>query len=155
MVKIVSVSFLLAALSILLQLSLVGMAIPMKKETPGLSLLLDHQVSTTMPRRAYHLLRQGGIQKQHIVLFMDDDVAFDDMNFNPGVIQYNRSSPDVYGGIMKDYTGQNLTLHNFLAVLTGNRSLLKGGSGRVLETKPSDRVFLYYAGHGRLDAIRA
>ncbi|KAL8262610.1 hypothetical protein R6Q59_023959 [Mikania micrantha] len=103
---------------------------------------------------AYHLLRQGGIQKQHIVLFMGDDVAFDDWNFNLGVIQYNRSSPDVYSGIMKDYTSQNLTLHNFLAVLTGNRSLLKGGSGRVLETKPSDRVFLYYAGHGSLDAIR-
>ncbi|KAD5802414.1 hypothetical protein E3N88_13774 [Mikania micrantha] len=80
---------------------------------------------------------------------MGDDVAFDDRKFNPGVIQYNRSSPEVYGGIMKDYTGQNLTLHNFLAVLTeiGNKTL----SSRVLlEALYQNHVMKKYESMGQL-----
>lgn len=34
------------------------------------------------------------------------------------------------------------------AVLLGNKSAVKGGSGKVIDSKPNDRIFLYYSDHG-------
>lgn len=48
----------------------------------------------------------------------------------------------------QDYTGEEVTVQNFFAVLLGDRSLLKGGSGKVVESKPNDRIFVYYSDHG-------
>lgn len=37
---------------------------------------------------------------------------------------------------------------NFFAVLSGNKSAVKGGSGKVLASGPNDTIFIYYADHG-------
>ncbi|KAL8238773.1 hypothetical protein R6Q59_015340 [Mikania micrantha] len=47
-----------------------------------------------------------------------------------------------------DYTGEYVTAANFYAVLLGDASALTGGSGKVLATKPQDKIFVYYADHG-------
>lgn len=41
-----------------------------------------------------------------------------------------------------------MTAANFYAVLLGNTSGLTGGSGKVLATKPQDKIFVYYTDHG-------
>nr|GEZ70760.1 vacuolar-processing enzyme-like [Tanacetum cinerariifolium] len=47
-----------------------------------------------------------------------------------------------------DYTGANLTTANFYAVLLGNAKAVKGGSGKVVASKPNDKIFVYYSDHG-------
>ena len=37
---------------------------------------------------------------------------------------------------------------NLYAVLLGNKADVVGGSGKVVDSKPDDRVFLYYSDHG-------
>lgn len=49
----------------------------------------------------------------------------------------------------QDYSRDDVTAENFLAVLAGNASALKAGrssSRRVLQTAPNDKVFVYYSG---------
>lgn len=40
---------------------------------------------------------------------------------------------DVYKGLQADYRGKDVTLRNIIAVMTGNRTAVRGGNGRVLE----------------------
>ena len=49
---------------------------------------------------------------------------------------------------MQDYTGKSLTSHNFLAAILGNKTAIKGGSGKVVNSGPNDRIFIYYSDHG-------
>jgi len=97
---------------------------------------------------AYQILRKGGLKEENIVVFMYDDIAQDEENPNPGTIINHPQGSDVYAGVPKDYTGENVTVNNFFAVLLGNKSLVTGGSGKVVESDPNDRIFIYYSDHG-------
>ncbi|XP_057773583.1 vacuolar-processing enzyme [Salvia miltiorrhiza] len=97
---------------------------------------------------AYQLLKRGGIKDENIVVFMYDDIAMNDLNPRKGVLINHPTGEDVYAGVPKDYTGEQVTAENFYAVILGNRSAVKGGSGKVVDSKPGDRIFIYYSDHG-------
>ncbi|KAG4171566.1 hypothetical protein ERO13_A12G217900v2 [Gossypium hirsutum] len=97
---------------------------------------------------AYQLLRKGGLKEENIIVFMYDDIAMNELNPRPGIIINHPQGDDVYAGVPKDYTGEHVTAANLYAVLLGNRSALSGGSGKVVDSKPDDRIFLYYSDHG-------
>ncbi|KAK7310732.1 hypothetical protein RJT34_08427 [Clitoria ternatea] len=97
---------------------------------------------------AYQLLRKGGLKEENIIVFMYDDIAFNKKNPRPGVIINKPDGGDVYKGVPKDYTGEDVNANNFLAVLLGNKSALTGGSGKVLDSGPDDHIFIFYTDHG-------
>ncbi|KAK9277465.1 hypothetical protein L1049_007009 [Liquidambar formosana] len=97
---------------------------------------------------AYQLLKNGGLKEENIVVFMYDDIAMHEFNPRPGVIINHPQGDDVYAGVPKDYTGKDVTAANLYAVLLGDKSAVKGGSGKVVDSKPNDRIFLYYSDHG-------
>ncbi|KAB2007861.1 hypothetical protein ES319_D10G059400v1 [Gossypium barbadense] len=97
---------------------------------------------------AYQLLRNGGLKEENIIAFMYDDIAYNEENPRPGIIINNPHGNDVYKGVPKDYTGENVTVHNFFAAILGNKSALTGGSGKVVNSGPNDHIFIYYSDHG-------
>ncbi|RVW50617.1 Vacuolar-processing enzyme [Vitis vinifera] len=111
---------------------------------------------------AYQLLKRGGLKDENIVVFMYDDIATHDFNPRPAkiviVAGFDRYQVRLQNGrhasasgeklVANDYTGEDVTAQNLFAVLLGDKSLLKGGSGKVVESKPNDRIFLYYSDHG-------
>ncbi|KAL7111410.1 hypothetical protein ACP275_05G085600 [Erythranthe tilingii] len=97
---------------------------------------------------AYQILKKGGVKDENIVVFMYDDIAMNDLNPRKGVLINHPNGEDVYAGVPKDYTGEQVTAENFYAVLLGDKSALKGGSGKVVDSKPGDRIFIYYSDHG-------
>ena len=54
---------------------------------------------------------------------------------------------DVYGGCDPDYTGMDVSMQTFFAVLEGNASGVRHG-GRVLNSTENDNVFIIYTDHG-------
>jgi glycosylphosphatidylinositol transamidase (GPIT) subunit GPI8 len=61
----------------------------------------------------------------------------------------NANSPAKAAFSPQDYTGYSVNSRTFLAVLAGNKTAVNGvGSGKVLDSGPNDRVFLYYSDHG-------
>ncbi|XP_057524188.1 vacuolar-processing enzyme-like [Amaranthus tricolor] len=97
---------------------------------------------------AYQILKRGGLKDENIIVFMYDDIAYNEENPRKGIIINNPKGGDVYKGVPKDYTGKSLTSHNFLAAILGNKTAIKGGSGKVVNSGPNDRIFIYYSDHG-------
>ncbi|GFQ04022.1 vacuolar-processing enzyme [Phtheirospermum japonicum] len=97
---------------------------------------------------AYQILKRGGIKDENIIVFMYDDIATNDLNPRKGVIINHPTGDDVYAGVPKDYTGEQVTAENLYAVILGDKSAVKGGSGKVVNSKPGDRIFIYYSDHG-------
>jgi legumain len=50
--------------------------------------------------------------------------------------------------LWQDYTGEDVTVDNFFAVILGNKTALTGGSGKVVDSGPNDHIFIYYSDHG-------
>ncbi|CAM0903595.1 unnamed protein product [Alopecurus aequalis] len=97
---------------------------------------------------AYQILKRGGVKEENIVVFMYDDIAKNSLNPRPGVIINHPEGKDVYTGVPKDYIGDQVTAKNFFAVLMGNKTAVTGGSGKVINSKPKDHIFIYYSDHG-------
>nr|XP_043615683.1 legumain-like [Erigeron canadensis] len=103
---------------------------------------------------AYQLLKAGGIKDKHIVVFMYDDIAYDRENMEPGKI-FNSfyGHQDVYAGVPKDYTGANVTTKNVLGALVGDKKSITGGSGKVIKSRSTDRIFIYISTHGNREYL--
>ncbi|KAH6939966.1 hypothetical protein HPB50_022996 [Hyalomma asiaticum] len=95
---------------------------------------------------AYHVLHTHGIPDERIVVMMYDDIANAKENPTPGVVINHPKGKDVYQGVPKDYTGDLVTPQNFLDILQGKQ--VKGGSGKVIASGPSDHIFVNFADHG-------
>ncbi|XP_057524192.1 vacuolar-processing enzyme-like [Amaranthus tricolor] len=97
---------------------------------------------------AYQVLKKGGLKDENIIVFMYDDIAFSYENPRPGVIINNPHGEDVYAGVPKDYTGEDVTVNNFFAAILGDKKALTGGSGKVINSGPNDHIFIFYTDHG-------
>lgn len=54
---------------------------------------------------------------------------------------------------LQDYTGKEVNVNNIFAVLTGNNKAIRGGSGKVICSRPNDTILIYIAGHGNAGII--
>ncbi|KAM1166382.1 hypothetical protein PS1_026002 [Malus domestica] len=90
---------------------------------------------------------------ENIIVFMYDDIALAEDNPKPGVIINKPDGKDVYKGVPKDYTKDDVNAGNLYAVILGNKSALSGGSGKVLNSGPNDHVFISYTDHGAAGLI--
>ncbi|KAL9255302.1 Vacuolar-processing enzyme-like protein [Drosera capensis] len=97
---------------------------------------------------AYQVLKRGGLKDENIIVMMYDDIAHNANNPTPGVIMNKPNGPNVYTGVPKDYTGEQVTAKNLLAVILGDKAAVTGGSGKVVNSGPNDSIFIYYADHG-------
>jgi len=96
---------------------------------------------------AYQILHKHGVPDSNIIVFMKDDIAFNNENPHQGVIINQPNGPNVYTGVPKDYVGDDVTPENFLKVLKGHE--MKGiGSGKALKSDNSSRVFINMVDHG-------
>ena len=98
---------------------------------------------------AFHLLLKRGVPEENIVVMMFDDIAYNTLNPDQGEIVNKPNGTNLYLGVPKDYTGENVSPPVFLSVLQGDKDGVKGrGSGKVVESGPEDHVFVYFADHG-------
>jgi len=111
---------------------------------------------------AYHVLLDGGMPAENIIVMSYDDAANAEENPFPGKL-YNKPSTrmqkpkDVYKGCVIDYRGAHVTPEVFTAVLTGDSdaiSNITGNSkGRVLTSTKNDNVFINFVDHGGVGLI--
>ncbi|KAL6007918.1 hypothetical protein ACLOJK_033423 [Asimina triloba] len=121
------------------------------QRNPSAGALIDFVLAVALQAdvcHAYQILKKGGLKDENIVVFMYDDIAANEFNPRLGVIINHPQGEDVYAGVPKDYTGEQVTAKNLYAVLMGDRNGVDGGSGKVVDSKPNDRIFLYYSDHG-------
>ena len=99
--------------------------------------------------RQYQILKAGGVDDDHIVLVLADDLAGDTSNPLPGTVRNVPDGPDLRAGAVVDYK-LDLGASAILDVLAGNAS---GATPRVLKTTASSDLYIYLVGHGGTSGI--
>ncbi|WKY10891.1 hypothetical protein Q1695_002889 [Nippostrongylus brasiliensis] len=102
---------------------------------------------------AYHTLKRHGVPEENMIVMMYDDIANNPQNPYKGKLFNRPHGEDVYQGLKIDYNGSSVTPDNFLNILKGNSSGVKGGNGRVIESNPNDRIFVFFTDHGAVGLI--
>ncbi|XP_046709139.1 legumain-like [Silurus meridionalis] len=93
----------------------------------------------------YQILQRNGIPDEQIVVMMYDDIAQNKENPFPGNIINVPNGPNVYPGVPKDYTGEEVTAKNFLAALCGDSTAGK----KVIRSNENDTILVYLTDHGK------
>lgn len=98
----------------------------------------------------YRTVKRLGIPDSNIILMLADDAACNSRNRFPGAVYARPGSGrlDLYGeNIEVDYRGYEVTVENFIRVLTGRVDPSVPRSKRLL-TDDRSNVFVYMTGHG-------
>ena len=97
----------------------------------------------------YRTVKRLGIPDSQILLLLADDMACNSRNAFPGQVFNNRNRLlNVYGeNIEVDYRGYEVTVENFMRVLTGRHPAAVPRSKRLLTDERSN-VLIYMTGHG-------
>ncbi|KAG9511142.1 putative GPI-anchor transamidase, partial [Fragariocoptes setiger] len=97
----------------------------------------------------YRSIKRFGIDDSHIILMLADDMACDARNPWPATIFNNHHHhTNVYGDDVEvDYRGEDVTVENFIRLLTGR---LVDGTPRSkkLLTDEGSNILIYLTGHG-------
>ncbi|TTC29624.1 Legumain [Bagarius yarrelli] len=98
---------------------------------------------------AYQVAQRNGVPDGQIVVMMYDDIADHKENPVAGNIINTPNGPNVYPGVPKDYTGEDVSAENFLSVLRGDSSAVnKTGRKKVIKSGRNDSIFIYLSDHG-------
>ncbi|KAK7044918.1 GPI-anchor transamidase [Favolaschia claudopus] len=97
----------------------------------------------------YRTVKRLGIPDSNIILMLADDAACNARNRFPGSVYANPGRGlDLYGdNIEVDYRGYEVTVENFIRVLTGRMEPSVPRSKRLL-SDASSNIFVYMTGHG-------
>ncbi|KAF9478962.1 hypothetical protein BDN70DRAFT_879362 [Pholiota conissans] len=97
----------------------------------------------------YRTVKRLGIPDSNIILMLADDASCNSRNKVPGSVYANPGRHlDLYGdNIEVDYRGYEVTVENFIRVLTGRMDSSVPRSKRLLSNERSN-VFVYMTGHG-------
>ncbi|EFJ48837.1 hypothetical protein VOLCADRAFT_60020 [Volvox carteri f. nagariensis] len=103
----------------------------------------------------YHVVKRLGIPDSNIILMIPDDMACNARNPLPAQLFNNESHLlDVYGqDVEVDYRGYEVTVSNFLQVMTGRAHYNVPRSKRLL-SDASSNVLVYLSGHGGDEFIK-
>lgn len=103
----------------------------------------------------YRTVKRLGIPDSNIILMLADDVSCNARNKFPATVySNNRRSLDLYGeNIEVDYRGYEVTVENFLRLLTGRVDPSVPRSKRLLTDERSN-IFVYMTGHGGAEFLK-
>ncbi|KAJ1977590.1 glycosylphosphatidylinositol anchor biosynthesis [Dimargaris xerosporica] len=97
----------------------------------------------------YRTVKRLGIPDSNIILMLADDVACNPRNKSPATIYHHPNQAiDLYGqNVEVDYRGYDVTVENFIRLLTGRVKRDTPRSKRLL-TDDKSNIFIYMTGHG-------
>ncbi|SCU91717.1 LADA_0F11606g1_1 [Lachancea dasiensis] len=103
----------------------------------------------------YRTVKRLGIPDSQIILMLSDDVACNSRNLFPGSVFNNADRAlDLYGeSVEVDYKGYEVTVENFIRLLTDRWSEEQPKSKRLL-TDENSNIFIYMTGHGGADFLK-
>lgn len=116
------------------------------------AILTQHMANTL---GMYRTVKRLGVPDSHIILMLADDAACNARNPFPGAVWPSMNKDlDLYGDDVEvDYRGYEVTVPNFLRLLTGRVPAHTPRSKR-LESDEHSNVFLYMTGHGGKDFLK-
>ena len=93
----------------------------------------------------YQYLKGKGYDDDHIILIMEDDIAYNEKNPFQGVVRRETGGENLYKDLQIDYKLGDLTLEDLKQILTGNPS---EAYPVTLGSSENDNVLFFWSGHG-------
>lgn len=101
-----------------------------------------HQVDVL---NIYQQLKMNGYDDNHIILIIEDDLAYNPNNPNPGVLVSRMGAPNVYHDLEIDYKTSDISPSAIGDILAGNSSV---ALPHVINADSCDNIFIFWSGHG-------
>ncbi|MCQ2343256.1 MAG: ABC transporter substrate-binding protein [Paludibacteraceae bacterium] len=101
-----------------------------------------HQVDVL---NIYQQLLEAGYDDEHIVLIMQDDLAFNPANPQQGVLYTRMNGVNVYHDVQVDYRLSDISPSDITRILAGQSSPTLP---HVIDADEDDNVFFFWSGHG-------
>ncbi len=101
-----------------------------------------HQVDVL---NIYQILKKHGYDDDHIVVIIEDDLAYNKNNPQPGVLYTRMDGVNVYKDVHVDYHLSELSPKDVLEILLGHAS---ERLPHVLRADADDNIFFFWSGHG-------
>lgn len=98
----------------------------------------------------YQLLKRNGFDDEHIILILEDDLAYNDKNSLQGVIRNEVGGENLYTDVNIDYLLNEIDSSMLSKILTGE---ITANTPIVLEAGKNDNVFFFTSGHGCPDGV--
>jgi ABC-type branched-subunit amino acid transport system substrate-binding protein len=98
----------------------------------------------------YQLLRANGLDDEHIILILADDLAGSAANPLPGVVRNQPAGENLYRNVRIDYKLSEISPAIIERILTGRQTQQ---TPEVLTSTSGDDVFIYTCGHGTPDGM--
>ena len=95
--------------------------------------------------KTYQLLKSKGVDDDHIILVLADDLANSSSNNKPGVVVNDPNGTNVYQNAKIDYKLNNISSEAIANILTGKQT---AATPVVFNTLPTDNIFILTSGHG-------
>lgn len=91
--------------------------------------------------RMYQLLKENGMDDDHILLIAQDDIAWNEKNPYPGNIYSSSENENVYRDVVVDCKLSEMNFEGLYDKLTDD-------TGKGISPGPNDNLFIYWCGHG-------
>lgn len=103
----------------------------------------------------YHTIKRLGIPDSNIILMLAEDIPCNSRNSKPGsVFRDHTNGENLYGeDVEVDYRGDEVSIENFLRLLTGRHRPNTPRNKRLL-TDPMSNVLVYATGHSGKEFIK-
>lgn len=96
------------------------------------------------------ILKKYGYADDHIVLICEDDLAYNSLNPEQGVLRVHETGENLYDASAIDYKLSDLTPEDIGDILQGNQS---ERLPHVLGADDDDNVFVFWSGHGMMGSM--
>lgn len=95
----------------------------------------------------YNILKKNGWNDDHIILILEDDIAYNQLNPYTGVIKVKPTGENLYNrNIEIDYHLSDLKPSDLQKILSGQKSELLP---KVVNPTKNDNILVFWSGHGR------
>lgn len=93
----------------------------------------------------YQLLKRHGYDDDHILLIIEDNIAYDYRNLYPGIVRVRPDGDNLYNDVEVDYKLSDLQFSKFHDIMTGRKG---EGLNKILSSGKNDNVIVFWTGHG-------
>lgn len=98
----------------------------------------------------YQLLKRHGYDDEHIILIMEDNIAYHSRNIYPGIVKVRPDGENLYENVEVDYNISDITLNDLEMILMGEYS---EKLPQVISSCENDNIIVFWCGHGNLGKL--
>lgn len=98
----------------------------------------------------YQVLKRHGYDDDHIVLIIEDNIAYHPNNLHQGVVKVRPDGENVYKDVKVDYKLSDVDIRDLENIMQGKRS---DKLPHVIEADSNDNIIVFWCGHGHMNTL--